>query len=168
MPDFVIQGSTLKQSAMSSYLGSSRMFDKNAYCILERDTTHLTYELGRYLFGAGVLAKLVDHYRDVLAIPAILNVGAALTLANGPVASGTGTQYSGSMTEELLAVIQEIIRTPDSLVSSSYTLDPADEIMDLLLGVTWKIGESEPRKVCSPPSKARWKSCWEAMRTRSP
>ena len=147
MPDFVIQGSTLKQNAMSSYLGSSRMFDNNAYCLVERDTTHLTYELGRYLFGAGVLAKIVDHYRDRLAISgSSLDVGAALTLANGPVASGSGTQYSGAMTEELLAVIREIISSPDSFRQSAYTLDPAREILDQLLGVTWKLGEGDTQE----------------------
>lgn len=93
-----------------------------------------------------MLAKIVDHYRDMLAISGSLNVGDALTLANGPVASGSGTQYSGAMTEELLAVIREVISSPDSFRQSAYTLDPAQKIMDRLLGVTWKLGAGETQE----------------------
>ncbi|MBQ7873531.1 MAG: leucine-rich repeat protein, partial [Oscillospiraceae bacterium] len=140
MPDFIIHGSTLKQNAMSSYFGTTKIFDKNAYCIIERDTTHVTYELGRYLFGAGVLSEIVNHYDSVLVtVNGKINVGAALTLENGPVAEGTGSQYSGSMNEDTLAVVREVIASPNEFRQSAYTVDPVDAFIKKISEIEWDI-----------------------------
>ena len=142
MPDFVIHASTIKQNAMSSYLGTTKMWDSSKYCLLERDTTHLTYELGRYLLGAGVMSEIITHYGDILALGRNgTNVGDALTVQNGPVASGSGCQYEGAINEDLLAIIREAISSPDDFRQSSYTADPVDGILAEIAGMTWNLDE---------------------------
>ena len=145
MPDFVIHASTIKQNAMSSYLGASKLYDKNAYCLLERDTTHLTYELGRYLMGAGVLSELINHYSHVLDIDGgSLNVGNALTVENGPAATGTGSQYTGAVNEEILSIIREAISSPLQFKPSVYTQDPVDKFLQSVEEMEWNpTGEPE-------------------------
>ncbi|MBQ9794955.1 MAG: prolyl oligopeptidase family serine peptidase, partial [Clostridia bacterium] len=145
MPDFVIHASTIKQNAMSSYLGASKLYDKNAYCLLERDTTHLTYELGRYLMGAGVLSELINHYSRVLDIDGgSLNVGNALTVENGPAATGTGSQYTGAVNEEILSIIREAISSPLQFKPSVYTQDPVDKFLQSVEEMEWNpTGELE-------------------------
>jgi len=138
MPDFVIHGSTIKQSAMSSYLGTTKLYDKNTCCLLERDTTHLTYELGRYLLGTGVLSEIVTHYGHILALgEKWTNVGAALTAENGPDASGSGSQYEGAVNEELLAIIREAISSPGEFRQSVYVTDPVDTFAQQLSAAQW-------------------------------
>ncbi len=146
MPDFVIHASTIKQNAMSSYLGASKLYDKNAYCLLERDTTHLTYELGRYLMGAGVLSELINHYSHVLDIDGgSLNVGNALTVENGPAATGTGSQYTGAVNEEILSIIREAISSPLQFKPSVYTQDPVDKFLQSVEEMEWNPTD-EPEK----------------------
>ena len=138
MPDFVIHASTIKQNAMSSYLGTTKMWDSSKYCLLERDTTHLTYELGRYLLGAGVMSEIITHYGDILALGRNgTNVGNALTVQNGPVASGSGCQYDGSINAELLTVIREAISSPNVFHQSVYTTDPVESIMAKIADMDW-------------------------------
>ena len=140
MPDFVIHGSTFKQNALSSYLGYSKNALGSKYCLVERDTTHLTLELGRYLFGAGVMAEIVAYYGDLLALGKNgTNVGATLTVQNGPAASGTGCQYEGSINESLLAVICEAISSPNKYRQSVYTTDPVDGILAEIANMEWRL-----------------------------
>ena len=140
MPDFVIHSSTIKQNAMSSYLGTTMMWDKSSYCLLERDTTHMTYELGRYLMGVGVVSEIVNYYGDMFALGKNgTNVGAALTIQNGPVASGTGCQYEGSVNENLLDVIREAVSSPNMFHSSIYTVDPVGDFLTEITGMKWNL-----------------------------
>ena len=138
MPDFVIHTSTIKQNAMSSYLGATKMWDKPSCCLLERDTTHLSYELGRYLIGAGVMHEIVTHYGDALATDADgVDVVLALTLDNGPVASGSGCQYEGSINEDILAIIREAISSPNVFRQSVYVKDPVETILAEIADTEW-------------------------------
>ena len=138
MPDFVIHGSTFKQNAMSSYFGTTKLFDKSDFCILERDTTHLTYELGRYLFAAGVVSEILDNYSEILITEnGKIDVGAALSAENGPSAEGEGSQYSGAVNGDVLAVIREVIASPDEFRQSVYTVDPVDAFIEKASGINW-------------------------------
>ena len=153
MPAFVIHGSTIKQNAMSSYLGTTKLYDKNAYCLLERDTTHLTYELGRYLLGTGVLSEIVTHYGHILALgEKWTNVGTALTVENGPDASGSGSQYEGAVNEELLTIIREAISSPSEFRQSVYMTDPVDTFAQQLSAVQWnteQVADEESALICA-------------------
>jgi hypothetical protein len=139
MPDFVIRGVTVKQNAMSSYLGQTKLFDKNRFCILERDTTHASYELGRYLMGAGVIHEVVEHYRNVLMLPKDLTVVGALTLENGPVTSGYGSQSDGAMNAEVLEIVREAISSPEAFRQSVFTTDPVDSLAAQLHKTVWDL-----------------------------
>ena len=140
MPDFVIHGSTIKQNAMSSYLGTSKIADKQNYCLLERDTTHLSYELGRYLMAAGVMSEIIDHYQPVLAkSKGDVTVASALTLQNTPDVYGNDAQCTGSVNQEILAIIREAISSPNQFQQSAYTVDPVDRIEAQIRALSWNI-----------------------------
>jgi len=107
---------------------------------LERDTTHLTYELGRYLLGAGVLSEITAHYAPILKTETgELDVGAALTVENGPAAEGSGSQYDGAVNEELLAIIREAISSPGVFRQSAYVTDPLDGFVRQLQETVWDL-----------------------------
>ena len=109
MPNFVIHASTIKQNAMSSYLGTSKLWENSKYCLLESDTTHLTTRLGTYLMGVGVLSEIINYYSDNLALgQSGVDVGATLTIKNSPPATGTDSQTGGKVNEEILAIISKI------------------------------------------------------------
>ncbi|MBQ3499816.1 MAG: dockerin type I repeat-containing protein, partial [Oscillospiraceae bacterium] len=125
-------------NAMSSYFGTTKLFDKSDFCILERDTTHLTYELGRYLFGAGVVSEILENYSEILITEnGKIDVGAALSVENGPSAEGEGSQYSGAVNGDVLAVIREVIASPDEFRQSVYTVDPVDAFIEKASGINW-------------------------------
>ncbi|MBE6899380.1 MAG: hypothetical protein E7479_01765 [Ruminococcaceae bacterium] len=137
MPDFVINGSTIKQNGMSSYFGTTVNYN-DKFCLLERDTTHLTYELGRYLLGAGVMAEISAYYGTALSSgTSAVDVASALTLENKPEASGEGNQYSGKMNEETLAVIRESVKNFNTFAQSEYTVDPLDKAFGILENRKW-------------------------------
>ncbi len=78
-PDFIVPMSTALQNARSSYLGSvynapdcygdNSNTDWNGtsgidkFTILERDGTHCSYELGRYIVSTAVFGKVFDVYK---------------------------------------------------------------------------------------------------------
>ena len=139
MPDFVIRGSAIKQNGMSSYFGTTVNHNEN-FCLLERDNTHLTYELGRYLLGSGVMAALSEYYGSAFtADEKSIDVPSSLTLENKPEAAGEGSQYSGEMTEETLAVVREAAGNFDNFVPSEYTVDPLDKALVMLKNRKWDI-----------------------------
>ena len=149
MPDFVIQGVTIKQNAMSSYLGTTKLFENQKYCILERDTTHATYELGRYLMGAGVFSVILEHYREEFSmLDHTMTVGDALTLQNGPVAFGSGSQYQGALNEDLMLVIKEAICNADHFTQSVYVHDPVDMFIEQINAKEWDLSAADDRESC--------------------
>ena len=138
MPKFVIHGSTIKQNAMSSYLGTSKLWENTKYCLLESDTTHLTNELGKYLVGAGALAEIVNHYRDSLALGENgTDIGSMLTIQNAPNVSGTGSQYEGAVNADILAIVREAIGSASQFKQSVYTVDPVDAFVERVLAIAW-------------------------------
>ena len=140
MPDFVIHASTIKQNAMSSYLGTTKLFENSKYCLLESDSTHMTAELGKYLMSVGVMAEIVRHYNSSLALGKHgVDVGATLTLENGPSASGAGSQYEGAVNEDVLEIIREAVKSAFGFVQSKYTVDPADVMLEDICNITWDL-----------------------------
>lgn len=130
MPNFVIHGSTFKQNAMSSYLSYP-----NA---LEQDSTHLTFELGRYMFSAAVMSEIVTHYGDLFQLGKCgTDVGAALTLENIPDLPDAIPQCTGSITKDTLDVIREVISSPNEFRQSAYKIDPIEGILKDISNMTW-------------------------------
>ena len=138
MPIFVIQASTIKQNAMSSYLGSTKLWENQKYCLLESDTTHMTNELGKYLMAAGAMSEIIGYYADSLALgQSGTNIGAALTLQNGPDVAGTGSQYEGAVNAEILEIIRESIALPIVFKQSAYVADPIDGYVSAFQNIDW-------------------------------
>ena len=165
MPDFVIHGSTIKQNAIGSYFGTTKIFDKNAYCILERDTTHLSYELGRYTFGAGVMTEICEHYGNSLFGEAdSVDVASALTLSNGPNADGDGSQYSGEVNNHTLSVIKEIISHTKEFVPSQYIADPLDVVAETILSMDFDLSLVQNESELAQQIKKEVKSLFEDVK----
>ena len=138
MPNFVIHASTIKQNALSSYLGTTKLWENQKYCLLESDNTHLTNELGKYLMAAGALSEIIHHYADHLDLgKSGTDIGATLTLQNTPAVSGTGSQYEGAVNEQILAIIREAISSPEQFKQSVYTVDPVDVFLQSVNNITW-------------------------------
>lgn len=129
-PDFIIHMSTMKQNIMSSYLGKTENEDTN-YSLIEVDRTHKTPELGRYFAASAAMSDICNHYGAVIGNSA-LNVANALTVANGPVETGTNTDYQGAVDDKVLAIIKEAISSPLSYTASKYTEDPAVKVKEVL------------------------------------
>ena len=138
MPIFVIHASTIKQNALSSYLGTTKLWENQKYCLLESDTTHVTNELGKYLMAVGALSEIIGYYADNLSLgQSGTNIGAALTLQNGPAATGTGSQYEGSVNAEVLAIIRESVSSPVAFKQSAYITDPISNYVSTLQHIAW-------------------------------
>jgi len=137
-PIFVIHASTVKQNALSSYLGTTKLWENPKYCLLESDTTHLTNELGKYLMAACALSEIIGYYADDLELgQSGTNIGAALTIQNGPSATGTGSQYEGAVNSEILAIIREAISSPTEFKQSAYLTDPIDGYVSDIREIVW-------------------------------
>ncbi|MBR5289500.1 MAG: DUF4886 domain-containing protein, partial [Erysipelotrichaceae bacterium] len=138
MPDFVIHASTIKQNAMSSYLGTSTLYENTKYSLIESDNTHLTSELGCYLMGAGVVSEIMTHYQSVLKFSsAVFKTADVLTLANTPKSTGSNSQTMGSFNAEILDIVRESISSPNQFKQSVYINDPAHLFAQQFAEITW-------------------------------
>lgn len=143
-PDFIIPMGTALQNARTSYLATTLNAEdcynntKNNdwakgtiqnYSLLERDQTHCSYELGRYLVGTAVFAKIFDEYKDVLDGAKNLDYYSALHTA--PVTTGD-YEWKGDFTDSIWSIIKEsaqnMMANPKAVTNSAYTTDPADGI----------------------------------------
>ena len=151
-PDFIIPMSTAMQNVRSSYLGGVNNAkdsyfntdntdwawnrDKNnpisyidQYSVLERDTTHCSYELGRYAMGIAVYAHILEAFKDVIDVPADFDYYGALKTA--PVATGL-FEWNGEFTDSIWSIVKEAAKNSltnkFAVTQSVYTKDPADEI----------------------------------------
>jgi len=138
MPNFVIHASTIKQNALSSYLGTTKLWENSKYCLLESDNTHLTNELGKYFMAVAVLSEIVTHYADSLQLGLSgTEIGKTLTVQNGPSESGEGSQYEGAVNEQILAIIREAISSPEQFKQSVYETDPIETFLNHVSAITW-------------------------------
>ena len=141
MPNLVLHGVTVKQNAMSSYLGTSTLYENSGRCLLESDTTHLTTELGCYLVGAGVMAELAEYFgADLSDDGSVINVANALSLANSPAGSGTVSQSFGAVNAEILEIIREAISNSKAFAQSAYTVDPIVIAENTIKSLDWNLG----------------------------
>ena len=156
-PDFVVPMSTALQNARSSYLGSvynapdcygdnsntdwngTNGIDK--FTILERDGTHCSYELGRYLVSAAVFGKVFDVYKDSMDGLDFEFFDALETTPE--YVTNNIYPWNGSMTENHMEIVREsaenALRNPHAVTQSAYTEDPADAIADKISKLTYTL-----------------------------
>ncbi len=154
-PDFIVPMNTALQNARTSYLGSvynaADCYGDNSntdwngtngitnFTILERDGTHCSYELGRYLVSTAVFGKVFDVYKDSME-------GFDFDFFN---ALSTTPEYvtnniypwNGSITDNHMAIIRECAKNailyPTEVKQSAYTVDPADFVATSVAGLTY-------------------------------
>ncbi len=151
-PDFIIPMGTVMQNARSSYLGSVNNasdaymnFDDTDwawnkdktnpvsylgdYTVLERDSTHCSHELGRYIAGAGVYKGITDYFADALDKDESFDFCTSLKTA--PVTLGNGA-WKGEFTDSIWKIVRESVdnayKSKKSVTRSQFTKDPADDI----------------------------------------
>ena len=155
-PDFVVPMSTALQNARTSYLGGVYN-DKDCYgdnsnkdwngtngiekfTILERDGTHCSYELGRYLVSAAVFGKVFDTYRNDFDGFSFDFFDALKTTPE--YVTNDIYPWNGEITENHLSIVRECgrnaISTPFEVVPSAYTSDPADAIAESIASLSYK------------------------------
>ena len=123
-PDFIIPASTVLQNARTSFLGTTHNaegtfagytgqftidFEPNSlptYTLLERDSTHMSYEVGRQLMASAFLYSVFQNYADALITDADFNF--FNQLETEPVYENTqyNVVWRGEFTEEIWAIIQ--------------------------------------------------------------
>lgn len=143
-PDFIIPASTVLQNARTTYLGTTKN-DKDAlvnwdgnfndfakgelqnYSLLERDSTHMSLELGRQLMGTFVLYSIFQQYADEIVTDEDFNFFENLVTA--PEYTYRDCYWNGEFTEDIWAIIKESCEhawtTKNAVTSTtSYTTDP--------------------------------------------
>lgn len=148
-PDFIVPMGTALTNARTSYLekvyNASDVYTYDAdtnwggsanihkYTLLERDGTHVSYELGRYLVSAAVYGKVFDVYRNYLIGAENIDFFNALKTTPEHVVNGT-YHWKGEMTDNHMAIVRESARNailyPNQVTDSIYTIDPADGIAE--------------------------------------
>ncbi len=147
-PDFVVPMSTALQNARSSYLGSvynapdcygdnsntdwngTNGIDK--FTILERDGTHCSYELGRYIVSTAVFGKVFDVYKPYME-GLDFDFFAALKTTPEYVTNSI-YPWNGEMTKNHMEIAAEsaknAISNPLVMTQSKFIKDPADTIAE--------------------------------------
>ena len=154
-PDFIIPMGTAMQNVRTSYLwdvnnapdcytnynnkdwcGSADKIVK--YNILERDGTHCSYELGRYIMGAAVFGYIYSLYKDELI--GGNRVDFCDSLVTIPVTTGA-EEWKGEFTDSIWDIIEETtentIANPWTITNSDYTVDPAIAMADKVKNATY-------------------------------
>lgn len=155
-PDFIVPMGTALTNARTSYLekvhnaadvytydadtnwGGSAVIHK--YTLLERDGTHVSYELGRYLVSAAVYGKVFDVYKKYLIGAENIDFFNALKTTPEHVVNGT-YHWKGEMTDNHMEIVRESAKNailyPDQVTDSVYTVDPADSVATSIAGLTY-------------------------------
>jgi len=154
-PDFIVPMNTAIQNARTSYLGgvynAADCYGDNSntdwngtngitnFTILERDGTHCSYELGRYLVSAAVFGKVFSVYKDSMEgfdfdfFNALSTTPEYVTNSIYP--------WNGSITDNHMAIIRESAKNailyPTEVKQSAYTVDPADGIATSVAGLNY-------------------------------
>lgn len=131
-PDFIIPLLTIVENARSSYFGttmnargvSSATPYAHWFPILERDDKHMSFELGRYTIGAGVLYHTIQYFDELLIKNEKFDMFDALT--TDPVYA----DWVGEFVDDYRLVIEEAAinsyKAPLTITQSQYTEDPLD------------------------------------------
>lgn len=155
-PDFIVPMGTALTNARTSYLekvyNASDVYTYDAdtnwggsanihkYTLLERDGTHVSYELGRYLVSAAVYGKVFDVYKKYLIGAENIDFFNALKTTPEHVVNGT-YHWKGEMTDNHMAIVRESARNailyPNQVTDSIYTVDPADGIATSVAGLSY-------------------------------
>ena len=143
-PDFIIPASTVLQNARITYLGTTKN-DKDAlvnwdgnfsdfakgelqnYSLLERDSTHMSLELGRQLMGTFVLYSLFQQYAGKIVTGEGFDFFGNLQTA--PEYTHNECYWDGEFTDEIWDIIEESCEhawtTKNAVTNTtSYTTDP--------------------------------------------
>jgi len=119
----------------SDWIGSEKIVNYN---LLERDGTHVSYELGRYITGASVFGYIYEMYQDQLLGGEDVNFCDALK--TGPVTTGRET-WKGEFTDSIWNITKETVRNtvdnPYQITASQYTVDPADAIVNTVKNASY-------------------------------
>ena len=142
-PDFIIPMGTAMQNVRTSYLWDVKNapdcytnYDNKDWCgsaeeivtynLLERDGTHCSYELGRYIMGAAVFGYIYSKYQDKLIGGDVVDFCKALKTM--PVTTGA-EEWKGEFTDSIWDIVKETtkntIANPWEITNSVYTVDPA-------------------------------------------
>ena len=155
-PDYYIPMGTALQNARSSYLGNTWNYvgcftstgttdwaqsNIGSFNVLERDITHVSFELGRYLVGTAVFAKIYDRYEDVLWKDAGFDYYDSLVSIPDSSADSNIGPWVGEVNDSIMNIIKEsarnAIETPKACTQSAYTVDPADAIAQSVAGLSY-------------------------------
>lgn len=148
-PDYIINAATILQNARTSYLavtkneaGVIRNWDTSGgftdfatdsiqnYPILERDGTHMSLELGRYMMAEAVLWQLINEYGDYLDMSEDFDYFGCLKTT--PEFTQNQSYWEGSFVPIYFEIFEEVARSaysnPYSVtsVSEKYKTDPFD------------------------------------------
>ena len=179
-PDFIIPASTVLQNARTSFLGTTNnaqdalinyegKFEDFAkgnlqnYSLLERDSTHMSLEIGRYLMGAFTLYSLFQNYKDEMITEAgfdFLN-----NLKTPPVYQNGDCEWQGEFTPEIWAAIKEACQnawaSPYAVTncSAAYQDDPFQE----MFGRVETVLEGIASRVTQPTSLDQLESIFKSQ-----
>ena len=149
-PDYIIPAATVLQNARTSYLGTvhnpSNVLLNNkksdgkyvfsdcavdnmqTYTVLERDTTHMSLELGRQLMATAFVYNLLQDYNQQIIMPEGFDLFAALKTQ--PEYKDGNCYWLGEMTADNWAIIKEACvnayRDSHIVTNSTHTTDPFD------------------------------------------
>ena len=149
-PDYIIPAATVLQNARTSYLGTvhnpSNVLLNNkksdgkyvfsdcavdnmqTYTVLERDTTHMSLELGRQLMATAFVYNLLQDFNQQIIMPEGFDLFAALKTQ--PEYKNGNCYWLGEMTADNWAIIKEACvnayRDSHIVTNSTHTTDPFD------------------------------------------
>ena len=121
-PDFIIPASTVLQNARTSFLGTTHNAEGTfagytgqftpdfqpdslpTYTLLERDSTHMSYEVGRQLMASAFLYSVFQQYQDEMIAGSSFDF--FKQVQTEPVYEQEGVVWLGEFTEEIWAIIQ--------------------------------------------------------------
>ena len=155
-PDYIIPASTILQNARTSYLGTTTnksdavlnwedvftdfaTTSLDSFSLLERDTTHMSLELGRYLMGTSVIYHIFNNYKDIISINENFDFFSCLKTA--PEYKNGKCFWQGEFVDEYWQIIKETVVNsvlyPYAVTkcSDKYTIDPFDEMYEQVKSV---------------------------------
>jgi len=153
-PDYIIPMGTALINARTSYLSNVMNAadcytnDSNSdwvgsdkivkYNLLERDGTHVSYELGRYITGAAVFGYIFEEYKDKLIGGDKVDFCSALK--TGPETTGK-EEWKGEFTDSIWNITKETVRNtisnPYQITPSQYTVDPAAAMAEKVVNASY-------------------------------
>ena len=108
------------------------------YNLIERDGTHCSYELGRYIMGASVYGYIYNEYKEQLKGGTQIDFCEILKTATITVGV---EEWKGEFNDSLWDITRETlhntINTPWVITNSNYVTDPADAMVEKVVNATY-------------------------------